>query len=71
MLTLRFQLLLSLTHREPLVNYKLHFNMNLLTVSGRDVDERVTAIVVVAILFMEVVQFLVVNFSDWAKVQWL
>ena len=32
---------------------------------------RVTAIVIVAILFMEVAQFLVVNFSDWAKVQWL
>ncbi|KAK7817557.1 uncharacterized protein LOC136069496 [Quercus suber] len=46
-------------------------DLNLLTVSGRDVDVRVTAIVIVAILFMEVVQFLVVNFSDWAKVQWL
>ncbi|KAM3701552.1 hypothetical protein ACJW30_05G181400 [Castanea mollissima] len=46
-------------------------NLNLLTVSGRDVDVRVTAIVIVAILFMEVVQFSVVNFSDWAKVQWL
>nr|POF00603.1 hypothetical protein CFP56_27676 [Quercus suber] len=43
-------------------------DLNLLTVSGRDVDVRVTAIVIVAILFMEVVQFLVVNFSDWAKV---
>ncbi|KAM3749390.1 hypothetical protein ACB098_05G181000 [Castanea mollissima] len=36
-------------------------NLNLLTVT----------IVIVAILFMEVVQFSVVNFSDWAKVQWL
>ena len=39
-------------------------DLNLLTVSGRDVDVRVTAIVIVAILLMEVVQFLVVNFSD-------
>ncbi|XP_030948877.1 uncharacterized protein LOC115972758 [Quercus lobata] len=46
-------------------------DLNLLTVSGRDVDVRVTAIVIGAILFMEVVQFSVVNFSDWAKVQWL
>ena len=39
-------------------------DLNLLTVSGRDVDVRDTAIVIVAILFKEVVQFLVVNFSD-------
>ena len=31
----------------------------------------VTGVVLVAILFMEIVQFFVVNLSDWAKVQWL
>lgn len=31
----------------------------------------VTGVVLIAILFMEIVQFFVVNFSDWAKVQWL
>ena len=31
----------------------------------------VTGIVLIGILFMEIVQFFVVNFSDWAKVQWL
>ncbi|KAK7846357.1 uncharacterized protein LOC112025829 [Quercus suber] len=31
----------------------------------------VTGVVLIAILCMEIVQFFVVNFSDWAKVQWL
>ncbi|KAL0012427.1 hypothetical protein SO802_007535 [Lithocarpus litseifolius] len=31
----------------------------------------VTGVILVAILFMEIVQLFVVNFSDWAKVQWL
>ncbi|GMY36960.1 hypothetical protein FCV25MIE_32202 [Fagus crenata] len=46
-------------------------DLNLLTVGGHNVDVLVTGIVVVAILFMELVQYFVVSFSNWAKVQWL
>ncbi|KAK4588209.1 hypothetical protein RGQ29_019267 [Quercus rubra] len=38
---------------------------------GHDLDALLTGVVLVAILFMEIVQLFVVNFSDWAKVQWL
>ena len=45
--------------------------LNLLTDGGHNVDVLVTRIVVVAILFMELVQYFVFSFSDWTKVQWL
>ncbi|KAM4102206.1 hypothetical protein ACB094_05G206600 [Castanea mollissima] len=38
---------------------------------GHNLAALVTGVVLIAILFMEIVQFFVVNFSDWAKVQWL
>ena len=43
----------------------------LATSSGRNLDALLTGVVLLAILFMEIVQFFVVNFSDWAKAQWL
>ena len=46
-------------------------DLNLLTVSGRNVDVLVTDIVIVAIFLMELVQYIVLSFSDWAKVHWL
>ena len=42
-----------------------------MTTGGHNLDALLTGVVLVAILFMEIVQFFVVNFSDWAKVQWL
>ena len=55
-----------------LTNYHTPKNdLNLLTVGGHNVDVLVTRIVVVAILFMELVQYFVFSFSDWTKVQWL
>ena len=41
---------------------------SLVTRSGRNLDALLISVVLVAVLFMEVVQFFVVNFSDWAKV---
>ncbi|KAM3749859.1 hypothetical protein ACB098_05G217600 [Castanea mollissima] len=46
-------------------------DVHLMTTSGRNLDALLTGVVLVAILFMEIVQFFVLNFSDWAKVQWL
>ncbi|KAM3701553.1 hypothetical protein ACJW31_05G182300 [Castanea mollissima] len=46
-------------------------DLHLMTRNGRNLDALLTGVVLVAMLFMEVVQFFVVNFSDWSKVQWL
>lgn len=57
---------------DNLGNYKTNSGeLKLVTVSGYNVDALVTGIVIIAILFMEVVQYLDIIFSDWAKVQWL
>ncbi|KAE7995487.1 hypothetical protein FH972_000271 [Carpinus fangiana] len=45
--------------------------LNLVTKSGLNVDALVTGIVTIAILFMEVVQYFGIMFSEWAKVNWL
>jgi hypothetical protein len=45
--------------------------LNLVTESGHNVDALVTGIVIIAILFMEVVQYFGIMFSEWAKVNWL
>ncbi len=55
-----------------LTNYHTPKNdLNLLTVGGHNVDVLVTCIGVVAILFMDLVQYFVLSFSDWDKVQLL
>uniref|UniRef100_A0A2N9IJF4 DUF4220 domain-containing protein n=1 Tax=Fagus sylvatica TaxID=28930 RepID=A0A2N9IJF4_FAGSY len=55
-----------------LTNYHTPKNdLNRLTVGGHNVDVLVTCIGVVAILFMDLVQYFVLSFSDWDKVQWL
>ena len=55
-----------------LKNYQdLDSDVHLMTTGGHNLDALLTGVVLVAILFMEIVQFFVVNFSDWAKVQWL
>nr|POF25789.1 hypothetical protein CFP56_70877 [Quercus suber] len=46
-------------------------DVHLMTTGGHNLDALLTGVVLVAILFMEIVQFFVVSFSDWAKVQWL
>ena len=46
-------------------------DLNLMTRSGRVVDVLITGTVIVAVMLMEVVQIFVINFSNWAKVQWL
>jgi hypothetical protein len=47
-------------------------HLNLFTVNGHNLDALVTTIVIIAILLMEVVQYLVIIFfSDWARVKWL
>ncbi|KAE7995489.1 hypothetical protein FH972_000273 [Carpinus fangiana] len=48
-----------------------HIYLNLIAVSGHNVDALVTGIAIIAILFMDFVQYLVIMFSNWAKVQWL
>jgi hypothetical protein len=48
-----------------------HRYLNLITVSGHNVDALVTGIAIIAILVMEIVQYLVIMFSNWAKVHWL
>ncbi|KAL4628497.1 hypothetical protein ACB092_05G243200 [Castanea dentata] len=45
-------------------------DVNLITPNGHNLDALLTGLVLVAILCMEIVQLYVVNFSDWAKVQW-
>ncbi|GMY38450.1 hypothetical protein FCV25MIE_33694 [Fagus crenata] len=55
-----------------LTNYHTPKNdLNLLTVGGHNVDVLVTCTGVVAILFMELVQYFFLSFSDWDKVQLL
>ena len=57
-----------------LANYQagnVDSDLHLMTRSGHNIDALLTGVVLVAMLFMEVVQVLFVNFSDWAKVQWL
>ena len=46
-------------------------HLKLVTVSGHDVDILVTSIGIAIIIFVEFVQFLVVNCSDWTKVRWV
>ncbi|GMY38456.1 hypothetical protein FCV25MIE_33700 [Fagus crenata] len=55
-----------------LTNYHTPKNdLNRLIVGGHNVDVLVTCIGVVVILFMDLVQYFVLSFSDWDKVQWL
>jgi len=57
---------------DNLRNYKTpNGELELVTASGHSVDALVTVIVTIAIPFMEVVQYLAIILSNWAKVQWL
>ncbi|KAK4587749.1 hypothetical protein RGQ29_018952 [Quercus rubra] len=60
-----FLALILSNYQAPMVD------LNLMTRSGRVVDVLTTGIVIVAVMLMEVVQIFVINFSNWAKVQWL
>ena len=46
-------------------------HLKLVTVDGRDIDILVTGIGIAIIIFVEIVQYLVFNCSDWAKVKWV
>ena len=46
-------------------------HLTLVTVDGHDVDILVTVIGIAIIIFVEFVQYLIFNCSDWAKVKWV
>jgi hypothetical protein len=70
-----YQLILVIVACVAMVPFLKHYHAPTgdcnITVYGRNVDVLVTEIVIVAIFLMELVQYIVLSFSDWAKVHWL